>query len=55
MCELPERTGKAELCGILAPAGVKKKHTTNDGTVNATGGDALKFPLQHCFLTPGAE
>lgn len=28
---------------------IKKK------TVNAMGSDALKFPLQHCFLTPEAE
>ena len=47
MCEPPKRSENSELCGILALAGDQKNKT-----VNATGGDALKFPLQHCFPPP---
>lgn len=52
MCGLPKRNQNAELCGILALAG----YQNGKKVLNATGGgDALKLPLQHCFLTPGAE
>lgn len=32
-----------------------RKKEEKKTALNATSGDALKFPLLHCFLTPGGE
>lgn len=56
MHELPKHLENTEFCGILAPAGDQQQQAEKKKTLNATGGDALKFP-PYCivFLPQGVN